>query len=113
MALPARASPALAQPPKQSFLYVFDRVTGKPIWPFVERPVPQGDVPGEWYSPTQPIPTKPPFYGRNGFTESDLIDFTPQLREDALKVASKYKLGPIFTPAVVSKAEGPLATLIM
>ena len=104
---------ALAQATKQSILYVLNRETGEPVWPFVERPVPKGDVPGEWYSPTQPIPTKPPFYGRNGFTESDLIDFTPQLRADALKVASKYKLGPIFTPAVVSKAEGPLATLIL
>jgi quinoprotein glucose dehydrogenase len=104
---------ALAQATKQSLLYVLNRVTGEPVWPFVERPVPRGDVPGEWYSPTQPIPTKPPFYGRNGFKESDLIDFTPQLRQEALKIASKYKLGPIFTPPVVSKAEGPLGTLII
>jgi quinoprotein glucose dehydrogenase len=104
---------ALAQATKQSILYVLNRVTGEPVWPFVERPMPQGDVPGEWYSPTQPIPTKPPFYDRNGFKESDLIDFTPQLREEALRLASKYKLGPVFTPPVVSKAEGPLATLII
>jgi quinoprotein glucose dehydrogenase len=104
---------ALAQATKQSILYVLNRVTGEPVWPFVERPVPQGDVPGEWYSPTQPIPTKPPFYDRNGFTTGELIDFTPELREQALKVASKYKIGPVFTPPVVSKAEGPLGTLII
>jgi quinoprotein glucose dehydrogenase len=104
---------ALAQATKQSILYVLNRVTGEPVWPFVERPVPQGDVPGEWYSPTQPIPTKPPFYDRNGFTTDELIDFTPELRAQALKLVSKYKLGPVFTPPVVSKAGGPLGTLII
>ena len=103
---------ALAQPTKQSILYVFDRVTGKPIWPIEERPVPSGDVPGEKYSPTQPIPTKPPAYGRNGTSIDELIDFTPELRAEAIKIAAKYKLGPLFTPPVVSKAEGPLATLV-
>jgi len=73
---------AVAQPSKQEFLYVFDRVTGKPIWPIVETPVPQGDVPGEWYSPTQPIPTKPPAYGHQGVKLDDLIDFTPALHEE-------------------------------
>ncbi len=104
---------ALAQASKQSILYVLNRETGEPIWPFVERPVPQGDVPGEWYSPTQPIPTRPPFYDRNGFTTDELIDFTPELRAQALALASKYKIGPVFTPPVVSKAEGPLGTLII
>ena len=104
---------ALAQATKQSILYVLNRVTGEPVWPFVERPVPQGDVPGEWYSPTQPIPTKPPFYDRNGSTIDDLIDFTPELRAQAIKLASRYKLGPVFTPPVVSKPEGPLGTLIV
>jgi quinoprotein glucose dehydrogenase len=104
---------ALAQPTKQGILYVFNRVTGKPIWPIVERPAPKGDVPGEWYAPTQPIPTKPPFYGRNGFSEDDLIDFTPDLKQQALKSVSKYKLGPIFTPPVVSNPKGPVATLII
>lgn len=104
---------ALAQPTKQAFLYVFDRVTGKPIWPIVERPVEQSTVPGEKTSPTQPFPTKPPAYDRNGFSMDDVIDFTPELHEQALKVISKYKIGPIFTPAVVSKPEGPLATLAM
>jgi quinoprotein glucose dehydrogenase len=107
-----RVVKALAQPTKQSILYVFDRATGKPIWPIEERPVPQGDVPGEKYSPTQPIPTKPPAYGRTGTSIDELIDFTPELRAEAIKVASKYKLGPLFTPPVVSKPEGPLATLV-
>jgi quinoprotein glucose dehydrogenase len=97
---------AVAQPSKQEFLYVFDRRTGKPIWPIVERPVPQGDVPGEWYSPTQPIPTKPPAYGHQGVTPDDLIDFTPALHEEALKFVKDYRLGPIFTPPLVGKAEG-------
>ena len=104
---------ALAQATKQSILYVLNRVTGEPVWPFVERAVPQGDVPGEWYSPTQPIPTKPPFYDRNGSTVDDLIDFTPELRTQAIKLASKYKMGPVFTPPVVSKPDGRLGTLIV
>ena len=102
---------ALAQPTKQSILYVFNRVTGEPIWPIVETPVPKGDVPGEWYSPTQPIPTRPPAYGRNGFSVDDLIDFTPELKAQGLALISKYKIGPLFTPPVVSKAGGPLGTL--
>jgi quinoprotein glucose dehydrogenase len=104
---------ALAQATKQSVLYVLNRVNGEPVWPIVERAVPAGDVPGEWYSPTQPVPTKPPFYGRNGFTTDELIDFTPGLKKEALQVASKYKLGPMFTPPVVSKSDGYLATLII
>jgi len=108
-----RTVKAVAQPTKQAFLYVFDRVTGKPIWPFEERPVPQGDVPGEEYSPTQPFPTKPPAYDRQGVSLDDLIDFTPALHEEGVKLVAKYKLGPLFTPPVVSKLEGPLATLVM
>ncbi len=104
---------AVAQPTKQAFLYVFDRVTGQPVWPFEERPVPKGDVPGETYSPTQPFPTKPPPYDRQGVTLDDLIDFTPELRAEAVKLVSKYKIGPIFTPPVVSKLGGPLATLVL
>ncbi len=106
-----RTIKAVAQPTKQSWLYVFNRETGEPIWPIEERPVPKGDVPGEWYSPTQPFPTKPPAYGRQGVAIDDLIDFTPELRAEALKVVSKYKMGPIFTPPVVSKVEGPLGIL--
>jgi len=103
--------PALAQPTKQAFLYVLDRLTGEPVWPIEERPVSQGDVPGEWYSPTQPFPTKPPAYDRQGTSIDDLIDFTPELRAEAVKLVSQYKLGPLFTPPVVSRREGPLSTL--
>jgi quinoprotein glucose dehydrogenase len=103
---------AVAQPTKQEFLYVFDRVTGKPIWPIEERPVPQGDTPGEWYSPTQPIPTKPPAYGHQGVSLDDLIDFTPALHEEAVKFVQNYKIGPIFTPPLESKPGGPIAALL-
>jgi quinoprotein glucose dehydrogenase len=102
---------AVAQPTKQAFLYVFDRVTGKPIWPIEERAVEQSNVPGEKTSSSQPFPTKPPAYDRQGSSLNDLIDFTPELRAEALKIASRYKMGPIFTPPVVSKIEGPLGTL--
>jgi len=110
--LNGRVVKAVAQPTKQSILYVFDRATGQPIWPIDERPVPRGDVPGETYSPTQPYPTKPPAYGRTDTSIDELIDFTPALRAEAVKMAQKYKLGPLFTPPVVSKAEGPLGTLV-
>ena len=101
---------AVLESSKQAFLYAFDRVTGEPLWPIEERPVEKGDVPGEWYSPTQPFPTKPPAFDYQGVTIADLIDFTPELRAEALRIVSKYKLGPIFTPPVVSKAEGPIAS---
>jgi quinoprotein glucose dehydrogenase len=104
---------AVAQPTKQAFLYVFNRVTGQPIWPIDEKPVEKGSVPGEWYSPTQPFPSKPPAYDLQGFQLKDLIDFTPALRAQAEKIVSQYKLGPVFTPPVVSKAEGPVATLAL
>lgn len=103
---------ALAQPTKQAFLYVLDRATGQPIWPIEERPVPKGDVPREWYSPTQPFPTKPPPFDRQGVTTEDLIDFTPALRAEALRTVARHKMGPLFTPPVVSKVEGPLGTLV-
>jgi quinoprotein glucose dehydrogenase len=111
LVIDGRTVKAVAQPTKQSFLYVFNRETGVPIWPIEEKPVPAGDVPGEWYAPTQPFPTKPPAYGRQGVSENDLIDFTPQLRDEAVKIAARYKLTEIFTPPVVSKAEGPLGIL--
>ncbi len=106
-----RAIKAVAVPTKQGILYVFDRVTGKPVWPIDEKPVEQGSVPGEWYSPTQPMPTKPVAYAKNGTSIDDLIDFTPDLRAQAVAIASRYKLGPIFTPPVVSVADGPVGTL--
>jgi quinoprotein glucose dehydrogenase len=108
-----RAIKAVAQPTKQAWLYVFDRTNGQPVWPIVERPVSKGDVPGEWYAPTQPFVTKPPAYDRQGVSIDDLIDFTPELRAEAVKLISKYKIGPLFTPPVVSKIEGPLATLML
>jgi quinoprotein glucose dehydrogenase len=104
---------AVVQPTKQGWLYVFDRTNGEPVWPIEEQPVQAGDVPGEWYSPTQPIPTKPPPYERQGVTVDDLIDFTPELRAEAEAVASLYQLGPLFTPPVVSRWEGPRATIIL
>jgi quinoprotein glucose dehydrogenase len=104
---------AVAQPTKQGFLYVFDRMTGKPIWPMPEKLVEVGNVPGEWYSHTQPIPSKPPAYSRNGVSVDDLIDFTPALHERAKEIASHYHLGPVYTPPTVSKLEGPLGTLTL
>ncbi len=104
---------AVAQPTKQAFLYVFDRSTGKPVWPIEERQVEQSNVPGERTSATQPFPTKPPPYDAQGSSVDDLIDFTPELRAEAVKLVSKYKLGPVFTPPVVKKPEGPYGTLAM
>ena len=91
---------------KQAFAYVFDRVTGKPIWPIEERPVPQTDIPGEWSAKTQPHPTKPPAFDRQGITVNDLIDFTPALRSAATQALEGWRIGPIFTPAVVVR-DGP------
>ena len=108
-----RTIKAIAQPTKQSWLYVFDRVTGQPVWPIEERPVAKGDVPGEWYSPTQPFVTKPPAYDLQGVSENDLIDFTPELRAEAVTLVSRYKIGPLFTPPPVSKWEGPLGLVMV
>jgi quinoprotein glucose dehydrogenase len=90
---------------------VLNRETGEPIWPIPETPVPQGKVPGEWYSPTQPIPTLR--YGHQGITVSDLIDFTPALRAEAERLVSKHQLGPIYTPAVPYDPNGPVSTLMV
>jgi glucose dehydrogenase len=102
---------ALAQPTKSAFLFVLNRETGDPIWPIEERPVPQSDVPKEKSSPTQPVPTKPAPFDRQGITESDLLDLTPELKAEALEVIKRYKMGPLFTPPVVSRLDGPLGTL--
>ena len=83
---------------KQNMSFVFDRVTGKPVWPIEERPVPQIAVPGERHSPTQPFPTKPAPYSRQGYHEDDLIDFTPELKAEALAIAKRYVRGPMYTP---------------
>ncbi len=89
---------AVAQPSKQAFLYVFDRITGKPVWPIEERAVPQSTVPGERTAPTQPHPTQPEAYDHQGLTEDDLIDYTPELRATAVKMVEGYDMGPLFTP---------------
>jgi quinoprotein glucose dehydrogenase len=108
-----RAVKAVVQPTKQNWLYVFDRVTGRPVWPIEERPVPKGDVPGEWYSPTQPFVTKPAPYDLQGVSIDDLIDFTPELRAEAVKLASSYTIGPLFTPPPVSRWEGPRGLIMV
>jgi len=105
---------AVAQVSKQAFVYVFDRVTGQPVWPIEEKPVPKGDVPGEWYSPTQPIPSKPPAFDQQGVSDNDLIDFTPELKAEAKKIVSEYKTGPIYTPPVLlGSADGPKGLLLV
>ena len=106
-----RAIKAVALPSKESFLYVFDRITGEPVWPIEERPVPQTDVPGEKTSPTQPFPTKPPAYARQAVTPDELINFTPALRAEALEAVKKYRMGPMFLPPVVSKVDGPIQSI--
>jgi quinoprotein glucose dehydrogenase len=108
-----RAVKAVIQPTKQCWLFVFDRATGKPVWPIEERAVPQSDVPGERTSPTQPFPTRPPAYSRQGVSLDDLIDFTPQLHAEAVEIAKQYRLGPMYTPPAESKAGGPWATLVL
>jgi quinoprotein glucose dehydrogenase len=90
---------------------VFDRVTGAPIWPIVEKPVAQSDVPGEQTSATQPFPTKPAPFDRQGVAENDLIDFTPELKTEALRIASQFKLGPLYTPPIVEGSGGKRGTL--
>jgi len=113
LTIDGRMRKVVAQPTKQGWLYVFDRVTGEPIWPIEERKVEQSDVPMEKSWPTQRFVTRPPAYERQGVAIDDLIDFTPELRAEAVKLASRYKIGPIFTPPVVSKWPGPLATLML
>ena len=75
--------------------------------------MPQSDVPKERTSPTQPFPTKPAPFDRQGVSEQDLLDLTPALKAEAIEVAKRYKMGPLFTPPVVSSVDGPLATLTL
>jgi len=105
LTIDGRPRQIVAQITKQGFVFVFDRVTGEPIWPIEERPVPQTDAPGEWTSPTQPFPTKPAPFERQGFTEDDLIDFTPEIRQRALEIAEQFRWGPLYTPP--SLRDGP------
>ncbi|MDA7683661.1 PQQ-binding-like beta-propeller repeat protein [bacterium] len=104
---------ALAQVTKQGFTYVFDRATGVPVWPIIERTVPKGLIPGERTSPTQPFPTKPPPFVVQGLTEDDLIDFTPELRAEALKILDDYTYGPLFTPTSLPNNEGHRGTIMV
>ena len=90
--------PAVVQVTKQAFAYAFNRETGEPIWPIEERPVPEGLMPGEALSPTQPFPTRPAAYDMQGLTHDDLIDFTPELRQAAIEALDDYVIGPMFTP---------------
>ena len=103
---------AVALPTKQSWLYVFDRETGDPVWPIEELPVQPSDIPGEVLSPTQPHPTKPPAFDQQGIMPEDLVDFTPELRERALEVLNKFRYGrSIFIPPSVGPADGTYGTL--
>ncbi len=103
---------ALAQPTKQGWLFVLDRETGEPVWPIEERAVPATDVPGDVLAPTQPYPTKPPAFDRQGVSLDDLIDFTSELKAEAVEIASRYRIGPIYTPPSVAVDEDMLGTLM-
>jgi quinoprotein glucose dehydrogenase len=89
---------AVALPGKTGFVYVFERATGKPVWPIEERPVPASDVPGEEASVTQPFPTRPPPFARQGVADSDLVNFTPELLTRGRAMLRSYRVGPLFTP---------------
>ena len=105
---------ALAQPVKQGFTFVFDRETGEPLFDIEEVPVPASDVPGERLSPTQPIPVKPPPFARQGLSEEELIDFTPELRKKAREILEKYRYGEIYIPPSLAEADdGTFGTLFM
>ena len=93
-----RRIPAVVQVSKQGFVYVFDRRTGRPVWPIEERPVPTSSAPGERTAATQPFPTKPPPFDRQTMFDDDVIDFTPELRAQALEVLKAWDRGPLFTP---------------
>ena len=110
-----RVIEAVAVVSKQAFTYVFDRATGEPVWPIEERPVPPGNVPGEWYAPTQPFPTKPPPFDQQGTSVDDLIDLTPELRREALDIFTSHVTGPLFTPPTLidDEPDGTQGTLQM
>lgn len=103
----------VAQPSKQGFLYVLDRVTGEPIWPIEERPVPQTTVPGEKTAATQPFPTKPAPFEMQGSMDENLIDLTPELKAEAIEIARQYKQGPLFEPPIVRDSGGKLALFMV
>ena len=108
------SSDALAQPVKQGYTFVFDRETGEPLFDIEEVPVPESDVPGERLSPTQPIPIKPPSFARQGLSEDELIDFTPELKAKAQKILNQYRYGDIYMPPSLAEADdGTFGTLFM
>ncbi len=115
MTVNGRRVEAVVQLTKQAYAYVFDRVTGKPVWPMTERAMPASDVPGERAAATQPIPTKPAAFDRQGVTVNDLIDFTPDLRAEAVKAVSTYRMGESpFTPSsVIDGTDGTKGTIIL
>ena len=103
---------AIAQVSKQGFTYVFDRITGDPVWPIEERPVETDtDLDGEVLSPTQPFPTKPPPFEYQGVTIDDLVDFTPEIRAMAVEAVKNFRLGPLFTPPMLSEEGGLQGTI--
>lgn len=102
---------AVAQVTKQGFAYVFDRVTGEPVWPIEERPVPPATMPGDVASPTQPFPTKPPAFEAQGVAVDDLVDFTPEIRLMALDVIKDFKIGPLYTPPSLPVDGGTQGTI--
>jgi quinoprotein glucose dehydrogenase len=104
---------AVIQVTKQAFTFVFDRVTGEPVWPIEERPVPKSTVPGEWTSPTQPFPTRPAPFDRQGLTDDDLIDFTPELKAEAREIVKQWTIGPMFTPPTIEGADGKKGTMYL
>ena len=108
-----RTIKAVMQANKNGFVYVFDRTNGEPVWPIIETPVPQSIVEGEATSATQPIPTKPPAFDRQGIALDDLIDFTPALRNQALELVDKFTLGPLYTPPSPWIEEGNQGTLTL
>ena len=108
-----RRIPAVAQLTKQTFTFVFDRRTGEPVWPIEERPVPQTDVPGETTSPTQPFPTRPPPFDRQGVDPAELIDFTPELRAEAEEILTQLRHGPLYTPPSLVLEDGTQGTLMV
>ena len=99
---------------KQGYTYVFDRENGTPLWPIFEMRVPQSDVPGEQTSLTQPIPSRPAPFERQGFTVDDLIDFTPEIKAEAMEIVSNYRMGPLYTPpSLINDPDGTKGTLVL
>ena len=108
-----RVIKAVAQITKQAFTYVFDRATGEPLWPIEERPVPQSDVPGEQSAATQPFPTRPPAFDRQGVSEEDFLDFTAEIAAEARRIGGEYKQGPLYTPPILAGQDGLRGLLML